>query len=61
MLAAVINIFIGLVITGAIVGGVVLFWIARQDGSRLGRILGVLLPIIAILAGFCLTEGHYWR
>lgn len=61
MLAAVINIFIGLVITGAIVGGVVLFWIARQDGSRLGRILGIFLPIIAILAGFCLTKGHYWR
>ena len=60
MLVAVLNVLIGLAIAGAVLGGLALFWIARQDGSRLGRVLGVLLPVAAILAGTYLTIGHHW-
>jgi hypothetical protein len=60
MLAAVLNILIGLAIAGAVLGGLALFWIARQDGSRLGSALGVLFPILAIFATIYLTMGHHW-
>jgi hypothetical protein len=60
MLAAVLNILIGLAIAGAMLGGLALFWIARQDGSRLGSTLGVLFPILAIFATIYLTMGHHW-
>jgi hypothetical protein len=60
MLAAVLDVLIGLAIAGAALGGVVLFWIARQDGSRLGSVLGILLPILAIFAAIYLTLGRHW-
>jgi hypothetical protein len=31
-------------------GGVALFVIAKQDGSRTGQILGVAIPIVAIIS-----------
>jgi len=60
MLAAVLDVLIGLAIAGAVLGGLALFWIARQDGSRLGRALGICCPIAAIFAGIYLTAGHHW-
>ena len=60
MLAALSDVLIGLAIAGAILGGLALFWIARQDGSLSGRVLGVLFSITAILAATYLTMGHHW-
>lgn len=60
MLAAVLDVLIGLALVGAVLGGLALFWIARQDGSRLGRVLGVCFPIAAIFAWMYLTAGHHW-
>ena len=54
------DVLIGLAIDGAILGGLALFWIARQDGNHSGRVLGVLFPILAILAAIYLTVGHHW-
>jgi hypothetical protein len=60
MLAFMGNVLFGLAIAGAIVGGGVLFWIARQDGSIQGRTLGVLIPVAAILTAGYLTFFHRW-
>jgi len=60
MLVAVLNVLIGLAIAAAVLGGVVLFWIARQDGSRLGSVLGVLFPTLAVFTAIYLTMGHHW-
>jgi len=60
MLAAVLDVLIGLAIAGVVLGGLALFWIARQDGSRLGSLLGIFLPMLAILAAIYLTMGHHW-
>ena len=60
MLAAVFDALIGLAVAGAALGVLALFWIARQDGSRLGRILGLLFPVAAILAAAYLTTGRHW-
>lgn len=60
MLAAVLDVLIGLALVGAVLGGLALFWIARQDGSRLGRVLGVLYPTLAVFAGIYVTIGRHW-
>ncbi len=60
MLVAVLNVLIGLAIAAAVLGGVVLFWIARQDGSCLGSVLGVLFPTLAVFTAIYLTMGHHW-
>ena len=54
------NITIGLVLAAAIVGGVALFWIARQDDSRMGRLVGLLAIAIGAVTGLYLTTGHHW-
>ena len=51
---------IGVALLAAIGGGVALFDIARQDGSRQGQVLGVLFPLAAILIGAYLTIFHHW-
>ncbi len=60
MLAYIGNAGIGLALVAAIVGGIVLFDIARQDDSLLGRTLGILFPVTAILIGTYLTVFHHW-
>jgi hypothetical protein len=45
-------IFIAAVAVGA---GVALFVIAKQDGSKTGQILGVVIPILAILSAVYFT------
>ncbi len=54
------NIAIGLILAAAILGGVALFWIARQDDSRLGRLIGLLSVAIGAVAGLYLTTGQHW-
>jgi FtsH-binding integral membrane protein len=60
MLRLIGNIVLCLLVAGAFFGGVALFWIARQDDSRLGRILGVLCTLVAILIGVYLVLGGHW-
>jgi hypothetical protein len=60
MLKLIGNILLYLVVAGAFFGGVTLFWIARQDDSRLGRILGVSCTLVAILVGVYLALGNHW-
>ena len=54
------NIAIGLILAAAILGGVALFWIARQDDSRMGRLIGLLAVAIGAVTGLYLTTGHHW-
>jgi hypothetical protein len=54
------NIAIGLILAAAILGGVALFWIARQDDSRMGRLIGLLAVAIGAVTGLYLSTGHHW-
>jgi hypothetical protein len=60
MLVYIGNAGISLALVAAIVGGVALFDIARQDGSFMGRALGILFPVAAILIGAYLSIFHHW-
>jgi hypothetical protein len=60
MLVAARNVFIGLAIALAIVGGLTLFWIARQDGSSQGRFLGILIAVAATTVATYIIYFHYW-
>jgi disulfide bond formation protein DsbB len=55
-----LNIAIALILAAAIAGGVALFWIARQDDSRMGRLIGLLAVAIGAVTGLYLTTGHHW-
>jgi hypothetical protein len=59
MLVVVGDVFIGLAIAGAALGGGALYWIARQDGSPQGRVVGTLIVLAAVVAGLYLTLGFY--
>jgi bacteriorhodopsin len=61
MLALVLKIAFGLVLIAAIVGGVVLFWIARQDDVPQGRWLGILIMVSAVLVGAYFAFGSSLR
>jgi len=52
---------LGLVLIAAIAGGVVLFWIARQDGAPQGRWLGILIIVSAVLGGVYFAFGSSLR
>jgi hypothetical protein len=41
-------------------GGFALFWIARQDDSRAGRLLGLLAMTAAVGTLVYLSYGHHW-
>jgi hypothetical protein len=60
MLALLCDVIIAMIMIGTIVGGVALFWIARQDGSALGRTLGVLLVVAAVATAGYLTVSNRW-
>ena len=45
-------IFLAAVAVGA---GVALFIIAKQDGSKTGQVLGVVIPILAIISAVYFT------
>jgi len=50
------NVFFALLIVATFVGGVALFWIASQDESRMGRLLG-----IAFMAAALFEVGYVFR
>jgi uncharacterized membrane protein len=54
------NIVIALVLVAALASGVSLFWIARQDDSRAGRLIGLLVVAIAAVTLIWLYTGHHW-
>jgi bacteriorhodopsin len=39
----------------AVGAGVVLFTIAKQDGSKTGQILGIAIPVVAIISAIYFT------
>ena len=54
------NIAIGTGLLAIFAGGFVLFWIARQDDSRAGRLMGLLAMATAALTATYLSSGHHW-
>jgi hypothetical protein len=50
-----VKIIITLAIAIAVGFGVALFTIARQDGSKVGQVLGFAIPIVAIISAIYLT------
>jgi hypothetical protein len=55
-----LNALIGVVLLALFLGGFALFWIARQDDSRFGRLLGLLAMASAVAFLGYLTYGHHW-
>ncbi|HEY4943592.1 MAG TPA: hypothetical protein VII56_19345 [Rhizomicrobium sp.] len=55
-----LNIAMLLVIASAVMGGTALFWIARQDDSRAGRLLGLLIVALGAAAVLWLGAGGHW-
>ena len=60
MLAMLINLVMSLVLIAVVLGGVALFWIARQDDSRLGRILGLFAVAFGSIGLLYVIVGHHW-
>lgn len=60
MIAFIANIVIALALAGFFLGGVALFFIARQDDSHAGRIIGIIAALGAALVATTLTAGHHW-
>jgi disulfide bond formation protein DsbB len=54
------NIIIALVLAGLFLGGGALFFIAQQDDSRAGRLIGLLAATAGAVATIYLTAGHHW-
>ena len=54
------NVIIALVLVGFFLGGGALFFIARQDDSQAGRVIGFLSVGAAAVAVIYLTAGHHW-
>ncbi len=47
-----------LILVLVVLGGFALFWIARQDDSRAGQLIGLAVTAIGVLAIALLTTGH---
>jgi hypothetical protein len=47
-------------LAAAVLGGIALFWIARQDESRNGRLIGLLAVALGVVAFLYLALGHHW-
>jgi hypothetical protein len=54
------NTVIALAAAALFLGGFALFWIARQDDSRAGRLLGLLAMAATAVGLSYLTYGHHW-
>ena len=52
------NVFVLLVLLLVFLGGFALFWIARQDDSRAGRLIGLLAMAIGALSIAWRTTHH---
>lgn len=61
-MSLVINLAVVLVIAAMVLGGIALFWIARQDDSRAGRLMGALaIALGAVALGYLGTGQHWFR
>jgi hypothetical protein len=54
------NALIILTLATAIGAGLALFVIARQDASRMGKVLGVLIVVTAIGMAIYIVLGQHW-
>jgi len=54
------NIIIALVLAGLFLGGGTLFFIARKDDSRAGRLIGLLVATAGAVTIIYLTAGDHW-
>lgn len=54
------NVVIALILAAVFLGGGSLFFIARQDDSRAGRVIGVLSATASTAVALYLTAGHHW-
>jgi len=54
------NVLIVLTLSAAIGAGVALFVIARQDVSRAGKVLGVLIVAAAVCTAIYVVLGEHW-
>lgn len=59
-MSMVINLAIALAVAAMVLGGIALFWIARQDDSRAGRLLGLLAVALGAMAILWLGTGNHW-
>ncbi len=59
-MSTVLNLAAALVIAALVLAGVALFWIARQDDSRAGRLLGLLAVALGAAAILWLQAGSHW-
>jgi len=54
------NVVIALAAAALFLAGFALFWIARQDDSRAGRLLGLLAMAASMVGLSYMTYGHHW-
>ena len=54
------NVLIVLALSAALGAGIALFVIARQDVSRTGKVLGVLIVVAAISMAIYVVLGQHW-
>ena len=59
-MSMVLNLAIALAVVAMVLGGVALFWIARQDDSRAGRLLGILAVALGAVGILWLETGNHW-
>ena len=59
-MAHALNALIGVALLALFLAGFALFWIARQDDSRAGRLLGLLSMTSCVAILGYLTYGHHW-
>ena len=59
-MSMILNMAVALVIAAMVLGGIALFWIARQDDSRAGRLLGLLAVALGAVAILWLGAGNHW-
>lgn len=60
MWSALGNVLIALTLSAAMGAGVALFVIARQDASRIGKVLGVSIVATAISMAIYVILGQHW-
>ena len=59
-MSTILNMAVALVIAAMVLGGIALFWIARQDDSRAGRLLGLLAVALGAVGILWLETGNHW-
>jgi hypothetical protein len=55
-----LNLALLAILVGVAATGVALFWIARQDDSANGRIIGIGLVALVVLAALYIVLGRHW-